>query len=325
MKTIAMLILLTFPLAAAAWGQNIELGLPIRCELGKDCWVQQYFDRDKGPGTRDYHCGAQAYDGHDGIDIRIRDTEAKADVLASAPGVVSGVRDEMDDRLIRSAADRAAIKDRECGNGVLIDHEGGWRTQYCHMRRGTIVVKQGDSVERGQKLGEVGYSGLAAFPHVHLASRKGKTAVDPFRAGEGDDQCGEALIPLWSAEALKALAYREGEIIGLGFAPGKISLEEVEEGRTGQQTPEPNWEAVVAYGWAINLKQGDVVTISLRSPDRADARNSITLDRNKAQYMLFAGKKRPAGGWPKGEYLARFSIANGAVERLTQETRFNFD
>jgi len=325
MKTSAMLTLLVLPLAATARAQNVELGLPIRCEPGKDCWVQQYVDHDKGPGARDYHCGTQAYDGHDGTDIRIRDIQAKADVLASAPGVVRGVRDEMEDRLIRSAADRDEIKDRECGNGVLIDHAGGWRTQYCHLRKGTVMVKKGEPVERGQKLGEVGYSGLAAFPHVHLAVRKEKTAVDPFDSSESDDQCGGAVNPLWSAEALKALAYRDGEIIGLGFAPGKISLEEVEEGKTGQQAPASSWEAVVAYGWAINLKQGDVVTVSLVSPNGVDATNSVTLDRNKAQYLMFAGKKRPAIGWPKGQYLARFSVTSGAVKRLSQESKFSFD
>jgi murein DD-endopeptidase MepM/ murein hydrolase activator NlpD len=325
MKTIAMLILLALSLAATARGQNIELGLPVQCEPGRDCWVQQYVDHDKGPGGRDYHCGAQAYDGHDGTDIRIRDTRAKAEVLASAPGVVKGIRNDMEDHLVRTEADQAAIQDRECGNGVLIDHEGGWQTQYCHMRKGTVRVNEGDKVERGQKLGEVGYSGLAAFPHVHLTVRKKRIAVDPFRSNEGDDQCGEAANSLWSAEALKTLAYHEGDVIGLGFAPGKIALEELEEGKAGQDPPSEQWDALVAYVWAINLRQGDVLTVSLTGPEGFSADNSVTLDRNKAQYMLFAGKKRPANGWPKGEYVAHVSVSNGPVKRLSQESKFNFD
>jgi murein DD-endopeptidase MepM/ murein hydrolase activator NlpD len=324
MKTIAMLTLLTCLLTATALAQEIELGLPIRCEPSKTCWVQQYVDHDQGPGARDYRCGAQAYDGHDGTDIRVRDTGTKADVLASAPGVVKGVRDEMADRLIRSEADRAAIKDRECGNGVLIDHEGGWQTQYCHLRKGSVAVKKGDAVERGRKLGEVGYSGMAAFPHVHLTVRKGQTEIDPFRSS-GADQCGDVANPLWSAEALQALEYREGDIIGLGFTPGKVELEELEQGKTGKEQPSNDWPALVAYAWAINLKQGDVLTISLNGPEGLDAGNSITLDRNKAQYMLFSGKKRPPGGWPKGEYVARVSVTNGLAKRLSQEAKFSFD
>jgi murein DD-endopeptidase MepM/ murein hydrolase activator NlpD len=324
MKTIAMLTLLLCPLAAPVLAQEIELGLPIKCEPGKTCWVQQYVDHDKGPGVRDYHCGGQAYDGHDGTDIRIRDTETKVDVLASAPGVVRGIRDEMDDKLMRTEADRAAVRDRECGNGVLIEHEGGWQTQYCHMRKGSVIVKKGDAVERGQKLGEVGYSGMAAFPHVHLSVRKGETKVDPFRSSEAD-QCGDVANPLWSAGALKALEYREGDVVGLGFAPGKIELTDVEEGKAGKDQPSQDWPALVAYAWAINLKEGDILTVSLNGPEGIDVGNSVTLDRNKAQYMLFSGKKRPESGWPKGEYVARISVANGLVKRLSQETKFSFD
>lgn len=324
MKTIAMLTLLICPLAATAFAQAIELGLPIQCEPGRTCWVQQYVDHDKGPGARDYRCGGQAYDGHDGTDIRIRDTGTKADVLASAPGVVKGIRDEMEDQLVRSEADRAAIKDRECGNGVVIDHDGGWQTQYCHMRKGTVAVKKGDAVERGQKLGEVGYSGMAAFPHVHLTVRKGRTAVDPFRSSDAG-QCGDVANPLWSASALKALEYREGDIVGLGFAPGKIELVDIEEGKAGKDRPSQDWPALVAYAWAINLKEGDILTISLNGPEGIDADSSVTLDRNKAQYMLFSGKKRPASGWPKGEYVARISVTNGLAKRLSQETKFSFE
>jgi murein DD-endopeptidase MepM/ murein hydrolase activator NlpD len=92
-------------------------------------------------------------------------------VVAAAAGTVLATRDGTPDQLIRSQADRAEIANRECGNGVVIDHGENWQTQYCHIRRGSIGVKQGDRVEPGQKLGEIGYSGDAAFPHVHLTVR----------------------------------------------------------------------------------------------------------------------------------------------------------
>jgi hypothetical protein len=71
-----------------------ELSLPIACTPGTDCFIQQYVDRDKGPGVRDYACGAETYDGHEGTDIRLRTTAEVAKgvgVLASAPGTVIGV------------------------------------------------------------------------------------------------------------------------------------------------------------------------------------------------------------------------------------------
>jgi murein DD-endopeptidase MepM/ murein hydrolase activator NlpD len=135
----------------------LELSLPIACTPGTDCFI--------------YACGAETYDGHKGTDIRLRTTAEiakRVGVLASAPGTVIGVRDGMADHLVRTDADREAVAALECGNGVRIDHGEGWITQYRHMRKGSIVVKKGDEVKPGAKLGEVGYSGQAAFAHVHI-------------------------------------------------------------------------------------------------------------------------------------------------------------
>ena len=47
------------------------------------------------------------------------------------------------------------------------------------------IGKPGDPVTAGQRLGGVGYSGMAAFPHVHLSVRRNGVAVDPFRPSTG--------------------------------------------------------------------------------------------------------------------------------------------
>ena len=107
-----------------------ELALPILCQPGRDCWLVNYVDMDPGPGRRDYACGKKTYDGHKGTDIAIRDLEAMKKgvaVVAAAGGVVRGARDGMEDiDFTRKGA--PDIKGRECGNGVVIDHGGGWET-----------------------------------------------------------------------------------------------------------------------------------------------------------------------------------------------------
>ncbi len=77
----------------------LELSQPIDCTPGKDCFIQQYVDRDEGPGVQDYACGAETYDGHKGTDIRLRttaDVEKGVAVKASAEGTVVGLRDGVD-------------------------------------------------------------------------------------------------------------------------------------------------------------------------------------------------------------------------------------
>ena len=324
MTRAAVFVLTAFVFASSACADAPKLGLPITCELGKTCWVQQYVDHDPSGAAKDYACGTQTYDGHDGTDIRVRDITSPADVIASAGGTVKAVRDGVADHLIRSDADRAAVTDRECGNGVLISHEGGWETQYCHMRQSSIAVKAGDAVSAGQKLGAVGYSGMAEFPHVHLTVREGNRAVDPFRGGKDGTQCGQPDNPLWTKDALLALAYRKSDILALSFAPGAVEMEQLEEGRVAA-VPSRDWPAMVAYVWVINLEKGDRVNILFEGPQGIVAENGVTLERAKAQYLLFAGKKRPASGWPKGVYRVRVDVSNAEKTRLEKGWHITID
>jgi len=58
---------------------------------------------------------------------------------------------------------------------VVIDHDHGHRTVYCHFSE--IAVRVGDSVKRGQRIGAVGTSGQRAWPgfeHVHLEVQRGR-------------------------------------------------------------------------------------------------------------------------------------------------------
>jgi murein DD-endopeptidase MepM/ murein hydrolase activator NlpD len=51
------------------------------------------------------------------------------------------------------------------GNCVTIDHGYGYETLYGHMHK--ISVKNGDTVKKGQKIGEVGDTGHSTAPHLH--------------------------------------------------------------------------------------------------------------------------------------------------------------
>ena len=72
-----------------------DLPFPVDCTLGKDCFIQNYVDRDPGAGATDFTCGPLTYDGHNGTDIRLIDESAMAegvDVLSASSGIVLGIR-----------------------------------------------------------------------------------------------------------------------------------------------------------------------------------------------------------------------------------------
>jgi Peptidase family M23 len=314
---IRILILLTFLFAAPAMA--LELALPVNCIVGETCWVQQYVDHDAGAGSADYTCGVASYNKHDGTDIRTLNTGVDVAVLAAAAGRVKAVRDGVADRLVKSKADLAAVSKMECGNGVVITHGDGWETQYCHMRKGSVAVKAGDDVSAGDRLGLIGYSGEAAFAHVHVTVRKDGKAVDPFSA-EDMMNCKADDRSLWSASAKKALAYKGSELLQLAWAPRVYDDAEVENGTLSEFRP-GDWQALVLFAEAINLYKDDVMTLTVALPGQEPVVNGAVMKNNRAVQRLYVGKKLN-GPMPPGEYVGSFELKRGSVVLLTKDIRF---
>jgi len=63
------------------------------------------------------------------------------------------------------------------GNTVVIDHGYGLYSILAHMDR--TLVREGQVVVRGARLGTVGATGRATAPHLHWSVRLGSTKVDP--------------------------------------------------------------------------------------------------------------------------------------------------
>lgn len=317
------LLFLSAPLAA----QDISLSLPIGCELRKDCWVFQLPDVDPGPDRMDYACGKLAYDGHDGTDIALAGLAEIArgvPVFAAAPGIVKGVRDGMQDALV-SEIGKEAVKDRECGNGVLIEHAGGWQTQYCHLRRGSVAVRAGQKVEQGARLGEVGLSGSTDFAHLEFILRKDGKMVDPFRGLEGGPACGPGDKPLWDAAAQQALAYGPAPY-AIGVAPRAPKYDEVLKGQFPADSLPETAEAIVLWAEFNGLAPGDILRMTLIGPGGEEmASASETMSAAKVRQFLFIGKKRGQQPWPKGTYAGRASVERtSGIGAGTREIRYSF-
>ena len=305
----------------------LTLEVPLACRFGETCFIQQYFDHDPGPGAKDYRCGPMVYDGHDGVDLRVptmAQQQRGVEVLAAAPGMVRGIRDGMSDVSVRVAGEDS-VKGRECGNGVAITHPGGWETQYCHMAKGSVRVKTGQAVTTGTVLGRVGMSGAAEFPHLHLTVSHNKMKIDPFAWDSAPGLCGSGGHSLWSKEAALALAYHSPDVVNMGFAPDRVSMEDVDSGRAAEVHPTASSPMIVAYVRAIGMRSGDIQILTLRGPGGTVLARGETppLDGNKAQLIYFAGKRRNTMPWPSGVYEAQYEVRRDGATALIK--RFDFE
>jgi murein DD-endopeptidase MepM/ murein hydrolase activator NlpD len=95
---------------------------------------------------------------HQGLDISTRMDEP---VLATAAG-----------KVVRSGLSG------DYGKAVEIRHRTGYTTVYGHLD--VVLVKEGQQVRRGDRVGLVGSTGRSTGPHLHYEVRRGDKAVNPL-------------------------------------------------------------------------------------------------------------------------------------------------
>jgi murein DD-endopeptidase MepM/ murein hydrolase activator NlpD len=91
------------------------------------------------------------------------------DALAVADGRVVAVKDGIPEN-VPGITSRAVPITLETvgGNHVIIDIGNGHYAFYAHLKPGSIRVRVGDQVKRGQVIGLVGNSGNSTEPHLHF-------------------------------------------------------------------------------------------------------------------------------------------------------------
>jgi hypothetical protein len=154
---------------------------PMGCEINVDCYYVYYIDHDLGgTGLEDFMCGTETYDGHSGTDIILpsfHEMDAGVDVYAAAAGTVVEAKDGHFDRNKFFTVPDFFVP----SNYVMIEHPGGLRSLYLHLRRDSVLVGPGDAVEEGEKIGEVGSSGSSSHPHLHFqVFDAGGYTIDPW-------------------------------------------------------------------------------------------------------------------------------------------------
>lgn len=84
------------------------------------------------------------------------------EILAPADGIVVEAIDGVRDNTPGSLNPYVLV-----GNCVVIEHRTNEFSMLAHFQRGSVAVKAGDHVQRGQLLGKCGNSGNSSEPHLH--------------------------------------------------------------------------------------------------------------------------------------------------------------
>jgi hypothetical protein len=146
------------------------------------------------------------------------------DVLAVADGVVveaAADATEANDRLRRPGESAEAFMQRTVaeqnklvargykvplGNYIVLQHAGGEFSTYAHLRQGSVKVKAGDKVTRGQVIAQVGHTGNTTQPHLH------------FQLTDGPDPMYSRGLPIvFSNTTIEALDEFEGRQLQTGW------------------------------------------------------------------------------------------------------------
>lgn len=101
-----------------------------------------------------------------------------APVYAAGDGIVRGMHDGMPDNRKGSPPpfDQAALMKNLklfLGNHVLVDHGNGEYSLYAHLKQGSVAMKPGQRVARGERIGAMGMSGDAFLVHLHYQLQSG--------------------------------------------------------------------------------------------------------------------------------------------------------
>lgn len=136
-------------------------------------------------------------------------------VTAPLGGYVHKVIDEIENNKIGEVN-----LENNWGNTVIIFHDKDFYSSISHLNKGSIKVKEGEYVNKGDIIGQCGNSGRSPFPHIHMQFQSAgmlgsKTLKYPFShfIEKSDDSC-----------VLKNFSYpEEGKLVQNIPAEGKFA------------------------------------------------------------------------------------------------------
>jgi murein DD-endopeptidase len=109
-----------------------------------------------------------------------------SEVISVADATVAAVKDGVPENVPGSPLPDLTLE-TQAGNFIVLNLGGGLYASYGHLQPGSLRVKAGDRVRRGQVIGLVGNSGNSDAPHLHFQVTDGDTppGVGAIAVSEG--------------------------------------------------------------------------------------------------------------------------------------------
>jgi murein DD-endopeptidase MepM/ murein hydrolase activator NlpD len=97
-------------------------------------------------------------------------------IIAVGSGIVVSVLNTLPENTPPHSLAHVTLQDA-LGNHVIEDLGGGRFATYAHMQPGSVAVKVGQRIHRGQFLGRVGNTGSSTAPHLHFQITNGPGVI----------------------------------------------------------------------------------------------------------------------------------------------------
>ena len=296
-------VLLVGSLSSAPIGQaqgGLQFLFSLVCTVNADCFFANYVDHRAGPGVQDYQCGPITYDGHRGTDITLpnfRLMDRGVYVVAAADGTVVEVEDGHFDRSKRSGSGGY-------GNYIILEHEGGIRTIYGHLKKNSLQVEVGQAVQAGQALAEVGSSGSSTDAHLHFEVQDASgRVIDPFQG-----PCGNP-VSWWAEQPPYENAF---QVLDYGMTNFEPTIEQLKE-RPATRTDFSRSDRLFLFWVQVkSVKAGDVARVEFYNPQgRLFRRSEFRHDRYyRYSWWYWFWLREAWVGEPMGRWTVKYYLNN---------------
>lgn len=107
-------------------------------------------------------------------------------------------------------------REKGYGNTIEVEGDDGIRIRYAHLR--SLNVQSGEQIKRNQQVGEVGHTGRATGPHLHLEMSRGNRLIDPFVVLTRSAQVGDSETKVFgqsddtNTESTRTISSKDGSL-----------------------------------------------------------------------------------------------------------------